>query len=192
MSVAGRSRDTDIDTRVLRVAGRQLSRAGYDAMSLAAIAAEAGTTRQALYRRWATKAELAAAVVAQLADEETGRSSADPFGDLVRELADFQRGVSRTGRLSLVGTMLQDTTDGDVRAQYRARVVAPRRRRIRDILDRAAELKMIDADADLDVAVTMTTGSWYGRALAGDRPPEDWPARTAALIWRAVGGTVPS
>ncbi|MBV6755171.1 helix-turn-helix domain-containing protein [Rhodococcus opacus] len=192
MSVAGRSRDTDIDTRVLRVAGRQLSRAGYDAMSLAAIAAEAGTTRQALYRRWATKAELAAAVVAQLADEETGRSSADPFGDLVRELADFQRGVSRTGRLSLVGTMLQDTTDSDVRAQYRARVVAPRRRRIRDILDRATALKMIDADADLEVAVTMATGSWYGRALAGDPPPADWPARTAALIWRAVGGTVPS
>ncbi|MDT2005845.1 TetR/AcrR family transcriptional regulator [Rhodococcus opacus] len=192
MSVAGRSRDTDIDTRVLKVAGRQLSCAGYDAMSLAAIAAEAGTTRQALYRRWATKAELAAAVVAQLADEAADRSSADPFGDLVRELTDFQRGVSRSGRLSLVGTMLQDTTDGDVRAQYRARVVAPRRRRIRAILDRAAELNLIDADADLDVAVSMTTGSWYGRALAGDRPPANWPARTAALIWRAVGGTVPT
>ncbi|MFV9459310.1 helix-turn-helix domain-containing protein [Rhodococcus sp. NM-2] len=192
MSVAGRSRDTDIDTRVLKVAGRQLSRAGYDAMSIAAIAAEAGTTRQALYRRWASKSELAAAVVAQLADERSGRASADPFGDLVRELTDFQRGVSRSGRLSLVGTMLQDTTDTDVRAQYRARVVAPRRRRIRAILDRAAELKLIDADADLDVAVTMTTGSWYGRALAGDRPPADWPARTATFIWRAVGGTPPA
>ncbi|MBC2640212.1 MULTISPECIES: TetR/AcrR family transcriptional regulator [unclassified Rhodococcus (in: high G+C Gram-positive bacteria)] len=192
MSVAGRSRDTDIDTRVLKVASRQLSRAGYDAMSLAAIAAEAGTTRQALYRRWATKADLAAAVVALLADEAADPSSTDPFGDLVRELTDFQRGVSRNGRLSLVGTMLQDTTDDDVRAQYRARVVAPRRRRIRAILDRAAALNLIDADADLDVAVTMTTGSWYGRALAGDRPPADWPARTAALIWRAVGGTAPS
>ncbi|UOT03334.1 TetR/AcrR family transcriptional regulator [Rhodococcus opacus] len=192
MSVAGRSRDTDIDTRVLKVAGRQLSCAGYDAMSLAAIAAEAGTTRQALYRRWASKSELAAAVVAQLADEQSGRASADPFGDLVRELTDFRRGVSRSGRLSLVGTMLQDTTDADVRAQYRARVVAPRRRRIRAILDRAAELELIDADADLDVAVTMTTGSWYARALAGDRPPADWPARTATLIWRAVGGVPPT
>ncbi len=38
----------------------------------------------------------------------------------------------------------------------------------------------------------MGTGSWYARALAGDSPPPDWPARTAALIWRAVGGTINS
>ena len=32
---------------------------GYEAMSVAAVAEEAGTTRPALYRRWATKADLA-------------------------------------------------------------------------------------------------------------------------------------
>jgi hypothetical protein len=47
-----------------------------------------------------------------------------------------------------------------------------------------------DPDADLDVAVTMGTGSWYARDLAGDGPPPGWPARTAALIWRAVGGRI--
>jgi hypothetical protein len=96
--------------------------------------------------------------------------------------------VSRAGRLSLVGTMLQDSVDPEVRARYQRRVVAPRRARVRAILERAQLLDLIDADADLDVAVTMATGSWYARALAGDPTPRGWPQRTARLLWRAVGG----
>ncbi len=49
-------------------------------------------------------------------------------------------------------------------------------------------LYCIDSDADLEVAITLCTGSWYARALAGLPPPPDWPGRTAALVWRAVGG----
>lgn len=87
--------------------------------------------------------------------------------------------------------MLQETTDPDVAAGYQARVIAPRRRRLQAILVRAAELGLIDQDADLTVALTMCTGSWYGRALAGDQVPENWPRRSAALVWRALGGQVP-
>ncbi|MGH8931380.1 MAG: TetR/AcrR family transcriptional regulator [Egibacteraceae bacterium] len=187
----GRARDPDIDARVLAVANRHLSTSGYEAMSLAAIAQEAGTTRQALYRRWPTKASLAAAAVQTVADAGPAIASEDPLADLAAELADFQRGVSRPGRLSLVGTMLQDSTAPDLLARYRAHVIAPRRRRIRAILQRAQRLGLIDPNADLEVAVTLCTGSWYARALAGSPPPADWPARTAALVWRAVGGALP-
>jgi AcrR family transcriptional regulator len=185
----GRTRDPSIDTRVLKAAARHLAAYGYEAMSVAAVAEEAGTTRQALYRRWPGKAELSAAALAAFADQGTEAESADPFADLVAELADFQRGVSRPGRLSLAGTMLQDSVEAEVRARYRAEVIAPRRRRLRLILERAQRLGLIDADADLDVAVTMCTGSWYARALAGSRPPRNWPLRTATLVWRAVGGS---
>ncbi|HEV3171901.1 MAG TPA: TetR/AcrR family transcriptional regulator [Actinocrinis sp.] len=184
----GRARDPEIDARALEVANRHLSTLGYEAMSLAAVAQEAGTTRQALYRRWPDKASLAAAALQAAVDAGPATTSEDPLADLVAELSDFQRGVSRPGRLSLVGTMLQDSTAPELLARYRSKVVAPRRRRILAILKRARELGLIDQDADLEVAVTMCTGSWYGRALAGAAPPENWPARTAALVWRAVGG----
>jgi len=187
----GRVRDPDIDARILAVAHRQLSAVGYEAMSLAAVAHQAGTTRQALYRRWPTKASLAAAAVQAAADAEPEVSSQDPLADLVAELADFQRGVSRPGRLSLVGTMLQDSTAPELLARYRAQVIAPRRGRILAILQRAQQLGRVAPDADLEVAITLGTGSWYARALAGLPPPPDWPTRTAALVWRAVGGTVP-
>ena len=84
--------------------------------------------------------------------------------------------------------MLQDSTAPEARTRYQAQVIAPRRQRIRAILERAQSLGLIDADADLGVAVTMGTGSWYARALAGDEPPADWPGRAAVLVWRAVGG----
>jgi len=67
----GRARDATIDARVLAAARRHLSLYGYGGMSLAAVAQEAGTTRQALYRRWPTKADLAAAVVATIEDSAT-------------------------------------------------------------------------------------------------------------------------
>ncbi|HWG02589.1 MAG TPA: TetR/AcrR family transcriptional regulator [Trebonia sp.] len=191
----GRTRDPDIDARVLAVAGRHLASHGYEAMSLAAVAQEADTTRQALYRRWPDKASLAADALLAAAEArvETGTSAneSDPLADLTAELADFQRGVSLPGRLSLVGTMLQDATAPEARTRYQARVIAPRRARIRAILDRARQSGLVDADADVEVAITLCTGSWYARALAGDAAPEDWPARAAALVWRAVGGTIP-
>ena len=186
---AGRARDGGIDERILAAAKRQLSVLGYEGMSIAAVAQEAGTTRQALYRRWAGKADLACDAIAAISDD-SGRSAMaqDPFSALVAELTDFQRGVSRSGRLSLVGTMLQETTDPEVRDRYRATVIQPRRQRLAAVFQAAQQLGMIDADADLAVAVTMCTGNWYGRALAGDPVPEDWPRRTAALVWRALGG----
>ncbi|HEY4462443.1 MAG TPA: TetR/AcrR family transcriptional regulator [Streptosporangiaceae bacterium] len=187
----GRARDRGIDTRVLAVANRHLSALGYEAMSLAAVAKEAGTTRQALYRRWPDKASLAADALLAAAAAGPEAESLDPLADLTAELTDFQRGVSLPGRLSLVGTMLQDATAAGARARYQARVIAPRRARIRASLERAQQLGLIDAGADLEIAVTLCTGSWYALALAGLAPPPDWPDRTAQLVWRAVGGQVP-
>jgi AcrR family transcriptional regulator len=191
----GRARDTDIDARILAAAKRQLAVLGYEGMSIAAVAAEAGTTRQALYRRWPGKAELADAAVASVEEavpepdvQPDAPAMADPFAALVAELTDFQRKVSRPGRLSLVGTMLQENTEPQVRERYQARVIRPRRRRITSIFEAGQSLGLLDQDADLTVAVAMCTGGWYGRALAGDPVPADWPARTAALVWRALGG----
>ncbi|MGI9147220.1 MAG: TetR/AcrR family transcriptional regulator [Chloroflexota bacterium] len=192
----GRARDASIDARVLVAAARHLALCGYESMSLAGVAEEAGTSRQALYRRWPDKADLAAAAVANIGESSEVPAAEDrmrdPFTALVAELADFQRGVSQPGRLSLVGTMLQERTAADVLAGYRARVIAPRRLRLQSILEWAQRLGMVDADADLEVAVTMCTGCWYGRALAGAPPPARWPERTADLVWRAIGGRPPA
>lgn len=185
----GRRRDRSIDDRLLQVANRHLAAHGLEALSLTAIAEEACTTRQALYRRWPTKASLVADAIRSAADHATSTDSSDPRRDLELELQDFQQAISRPGALSMAATMLQDSTDDASRACYRAHVIDPRRKRIREILDRARRMGLIDQGADLDAAAALPLGSWVARILLGDVPAQDWAVSTAAVVWRSVGGT---
>lgn len=156
-------------------------------MSLATIAEEAGTTRQALYRRWPSKPDLATAAIASMSEAADRSDTEDPFADLVQELRAFQRGVTRPNGISMVGSMLQDAADPELRKLYQARVVTPRRRRLRHILQRAVDAGLVRSDADLDCAVASCTGSLYALCLAGARIPRDWPQRVAAFVWRGLG-----
>lgn len=184
----GRPRDAGIDARVLAAARRHLARHGYEGMALAAVADEAGTTRQALYRRWPSKADLATAAIAAMAEARERRPTGNHFADLVRELEAFRRGISRPDGLAMVGTMLVGSADPQLVALYRERVVGPRRARLRAILERARDAGLLGEQPDIEVAVSMLTGSWYARALAGDRPPPGWAERVAVLVWRGLGG----
>lgn len=187
----GRPRDPGIDARVLAITREHLARHGYAALSLAAIAREAGTTRQALYRRWPGKADLATAAIAGLSRADERPPTADPYTDLLRELEAYQDGVSRPDGVPMVGLMLSGGTDPDLVALYRERIVNPRRQAFRSILERAQAQGLIGPDADLDVVLTFLTGSWYAGSLTGAWPPDQWPARVARLAWRALGGTPP-
>jgi AcrR family transcriptional regulator len=184
----GRRRDDSIDARILSAARRQLASRGYEAMSLSSVAEEACTTRQALYRRWHDKQTLVAEAICEREQRAALCVSDDPRADLERELDAFQTQMSQPQQRSLAGTMLQDATDEQSRAEYGRQVIGPRIERIRVILDHARDLGLIDQSADIDVAVTLPMGSLYELQLAGMTTPDDWSRRTAALMWRALGG----
>ncbi|MFN8108269.1 MAG: TetR/AcrR family transcriptional regulator [Thermoleophilia bacterium] len=184
----GRPRDAAIDRSALAAARRLLGERGVGGLTIDEVARAAGTTRQAVYRRWPTKRALAAAALASMEDDGPAAAPVEPLAALIAELEDFRAAVSRPGRLSLVGTMLQTATDEALRARYQQRVIRPRRRRLRDILERAVREGALPADGDLEVAVTMLTGSWYARCLAGDDEPSDWARRAALLVWASLGG----
>lgn len=57
-SSAGRPRDGKIDAAIIDATRDLLLETGYTALSLSAIAARAGTTTAAIYRRWSGKAQL--------------------------------------------------------------------------------------------------------------------------------------
>lgn len=187
----GRPRNADIDAAVLAAAQRLLADVGYESLSMAAVAQAAGTTRQALYRRWPTKADLATAAVASMSQADQRVETDDPLADLERELDAFRRGVTRRNGVSLVGTMLQNAADPELRRLFRQRLVTPRRRRFRRILHHGVELGLLDPDADVETAVAACTGILYAQALAGQRPSRDWSTRVARSVWRSCGGTVP-
>ncbi len=190
-SPRGRPRDADLDQAILQAAQRQLAQSGYDAMSVVAIADEAGTTRQAVYRRWPTKADLATAAIAALSEAAARPVTESPFDDLVAELAAFRRGVGRPNGIGMVGVMMHEAVDAELRRLYRQRVVVPRRDRLRAILLRGVDAGLLRDDLDVDHAVAACTGTYYAQTLAGARIARDWPRRTAAMVWRSLGGEPP-
>jgi AcrR family transcriptional regulator len=185
----GRPRDTAIDHAVLEATLRQLARDGMGGLSLTAVAASAGTTRPAIYRRWADKTALVVDAVAHLAAVDPPVATGEPFADLVAELEHFRHCITEAAALPLAGLMMGDGVDPAVREQYAREVVRPRRARIRACLDSAVAGGELAPDADLTVAGSFLTGSWYAFALGGTAPPDDWAVRTATLVWRACGGT---
>lgn len=184
----GRPRDASIDAAVLEVALRHLARDGFSGLSLSAVAADAGTTRPALYRRWKDKTALVVDAVAHLAKVDPPEVTGRPFEDLVAELEHFRHCISAAAALPLAGLMLGDGASPEVRRRYADEIVAPRRARIRACLTAAIASGELPQDADLLVAGSFLTGSWYALALAGAEPPDDWARRAATLVWRACGG----
>ena len=187
----GRPRDPELDVAILAAARDHLAAHGYEAMSVIAVAEAAGTTRQALYRRFPSKADLATAAIASMSRADERPDTDDPYADLVTELRAFHQGVTRPNGLGLVGAMLQEATDPELRALFRERIVAPRRARFDSILRRAVADGRLSSDADLDLAVAACSGTLYALVLADRRIP-DWPARAAASVWRSCGGTPPA
>lgn len=187
----GRPRDPSIDDAVLEETLRQLASHGFAALSLASVAAGAGTTRPAIYRRWPDKESLVVDAIARLAQVDPPERTGDPFDDLVTELEHFRHCITLAGSLPVAGLMLGDALDERVRATYREQIVAPRRARIRACLDAAIADGHLPPDADLLVASSFLTGSWYSLALVGTDPPDDWARRVATLVWRACGGSAP-
>lgn len=185
---SGRPRDTAIDDAVLDATLRQLARDGFSALSLASVAAEAGTSRPAIYRRWPDKESLVVDAIARLAQVAPPEVGDDPFEDLVAELEHFRHCITDAAALPLAGIMLGDGIQDSLRDRYHDLIVVPRRTRIRRCLQRAVDDGMLDPDADLAIAGTFLTGSWYSLALARVAPPDDWARRTATLVWRACGG----
>lgn len=191
-STGGRPRDADLDAAILDAARAIANERGITALTFARVAERAGTTRPALYRRYASPTELAVATLASMAGDSDANRIGDGFRDLVAELSAFRRAITRAHSITLVGGMLGGEADPEVQRTYRTRIVMPRRRAIARILSAARDAGELAGSADDHaVAVAMCTGSWYAFALAGTAPPADWPSRTAALVWRALGGHPP-
>lgn len=183
----GRPRNQETEQRILDTALRMLAEEGYSRMSLDAVAVEAGVSKPTIYRRWASKADLATAAVRtmQLAEPPVDTGSAS--GDLVGVLENFCRSLMRPNGMSLIGTVLaEEAHTPELLALFRERLVAPRRTMLRAILERARDRGELRPDADIDCAVSALVGAFYGRYLASSRIPHSFARNLVEIVWRGV------
>lgn len=183
----GRPRDPEVERRILAVALHHLIHQGFARMSIDAIAAEAAVSKPTLYRRWEGKADLATAALTELRYAEPALKGATAKEQLIALLRNFRTSLFRPHGMALVGTVLaEEEHTPDLLRLFRERLVEPRRTMVRSLLEQARQAGEIRKDADLDPAIAMLIGSFYGAYLAGGPPEPHWPERTVDLIWTGL------
>jgi AcrR family transcriptional regulator len=183
----GRPRDIETERRILDVALRALSEDGYSRMSVDSVALAAKVSKPTIYRRWASKADLATAAVRTLRLIEPPVHTSTCKQALVKALENFSRSLLRPNGMSLIGTVLAEEHHTPQLIQlFRERIVLPRRHMIRAILDRANKRGELRPGADLDCAVNMLVGAFYARYLVDSSIQPAFPRALVDVVWRGI------
>lgn len=156
-------------SETIRAAAVQLVRErGYGQVSIAALVEAAGVSRQTLYNRWSTKAEL----VLDAFSHEVWASvtSPDLDSDQPREallrafLGEVFAHLERDAEIlrSLIGAA---QSDAGFRAVFWERFVAPRSALVEELLRDAQRRGELSTDRDVEMLSTMIHGAFWFRLL---------------------------
>lgn len=180
----GRPRDPRVDEAILATAQRLLASGAYLWLSMDEIAEEAGVTKPAIYRRFASKEELAmAAINAVRSGAAPPVVTGDLRADLIWQLRNLQDVSTRYGGMLLTGTVLaEERHRPELLRRFRDGVVRLRRQRVRALLVDAIERGEIRADSDLDTVVNLLIGYWYATYIDAPAIPDDWAERGVEVL----------
>lgn len=121
-SSAGRPRDGKIDAAIIQATRDLLLETGYPALSLSAIAARAGTTTAAIYRRWPGKAQLVHEAILPAEVMAMPSASGDVEGD-IRALVEATRTMFDRPevRIALPALIADTVADPEVHSRMTSR-----------------------------------------------------------------------
>jgi AcrR family transcriptional regulator len=166
----GRPRDARIDSEVVSAVLRALKNGGYRSVTIDGIARQIGRARSSLYRRWPSKRHLVAyAVVSELGDNpaaDTGHIR----GDLEAAVGTLLRAFVGPLGQALAGLASDMAQDPELASIIRQEVLAPRRKSMREALERAQSRGETRRDCDVELVLDMLTGPFYFRTLFGHVP----------------------
>lgn len=146
---------------------KALEKGGYRAVTMDGIAKKVGRPRSSLYRRWSSKRHLVAYAVLSELGENPAADTGTLRGDLlsaVRTLWHAFRGPLGHALAGLVADMAQDAALASV---IRQQVLTPRRRSMREAIERARARGEVRDDLDVELLLDMLTGPFYFRTLFG-------------------------
>ena len=128
------------DEAILAAALAELGERGYARMSVDAVAARAGVSKPTVYLRHRTKAALATAAIASMRTQPRPEPTADVRADLIAHLRLLRAGLERPNGMAMFGTVLAEEGETpELLALFRERLVAPRRRELRAVLEAARD-----------------------------------------------------
>ena len=189
----GRPRSERAHKAILDAAAELMLARGLSAVSMDAVAERAGVSKATIYRWWPTKETLA--LDALYTEWDTTRSNPRDTGslrgDLLALLRPWARLASSRPYARVFAALLTEAqTDPDFAAEYRQRVLEPRRDQARAIFNRAIDRGEIAPDTKIEVALDILYGPLYHRLLNGHAPLNDRFVQD--VIDMALGGIRPA
>jgi len=184
----GRPRDAAVDRRILAATFRQLIDVGYGALSIEAVAAEAGVAKTTIYRRYPTKAGLAVAALSvevpfpPLPEELASRDALDRF---VRQAIAM---LVDSGAIRILGSLLvEEARHPGLLETFRGNLLGPRRKIVDRMLQRGIERGEIRRDIDPLVVTEMIAGAIFGHhAILGMTANDAWVESLIDHVWTAI------
>ncbi len=163
----GRPRDARIDTEVVTAVLGALEKGGYRLVTIDGIAKSVGRARSSIYRRWPSKRHLVAYAIASELGENPAADTGTLRGDLLSAVGTLWRafrGPLGHALAGLVGDMAQDA---GLASSIRQRVLAPRRRSMREAIERARARGEALDELDVELLLDLLTAPFYFRTLFG-------------------------
>jgi AcrR family transcriptional regulator len=189
-SSAGRPRDGKIDAAIIQATRDLLLETGYSALSLSAIAARAGTTTAAIYRRWSGKAQLVHEAILPAEVMAMPSVSGNPEED-IRALVEATRTMFDRPevRIALPALIADTVADPDVHSRMTSRF-AESLATFRSRIDQQA-----DDDGHLPLLAEVVVGSAIFRIIVRHDAPLDaaWVDDLTRLIssgWKSTAASV--
>jgi AcrR family transcriptional regulator len=177
----GRRRNDAAREAILDATFRLLSAPKLEAMTIDAIAAEAGVGRQTIYRWWPSKGAVVADALARHAGVVVPERDSGSFtADLAAFLIDSFGGLENEGYAERLRQIVAEAQHDEHVSRVLADFTAVRRAALRALLERGRATGELAADADLDMLVDMAYGVLYYRLLVGHAPLDETAARSLA------------
>jgi AcrR family transcriptional regulator len=183
----GRPREQRVTGAALEAVLDLVVEHGIDGVTMDAVAARAGVSKPALYRRWPTKQDLLIAA----AETRIGELSVPDLGDFRDELrlilttrlhAYLQPGINRL-MAGMIGAAADEGAGHGGYGRYTERIMRETRR----VLERGIERGQVRADIDVRAATSLVAAPLVFRLLVEpDRPDEGFVEQIVDLVARAV------
>ncbi|WP_153769524.1 TetR/AcrR family transcriptional regulator [Labrenzia sp. CE80] len=174
---AGRPREEATAPALMDAARRLVRTNGYDKVSITQIIKEAGVSRQSLYRRWPTKADLVLEAFFESASQDASDAERRPDHESARQrlldlLISIFDHIARDGAAmrSLIASAQEDP---QFRESFIEKFVLPREEIVTDILQQAVESGELPPHSNVAMLTTMIHGAFWYRML------NDWPLDAA-------------
>ncbi|WP_327064961.1 TetR/AcrR family transcriptional regulator [Kitasatospora sp. NBC_01250] len=172
---SGNRRDEAARLAVLHAADDLLAEHGFAALTIEAIAREAGVAKQTIYRWWPSKVEILLDTLIADSDKllpvPTGVPTAQTVRGYLGDFADFLTGDA-AGKV-LLALIAQAQHDPATARSFHERYLAPRRGQERELLARGIEAGEFSPVLGPDDLLDALLGPLVHRALMGSRVPRD-------------------